>query len=82
MPGKIRERIILRVTEKHLKDNAIIGHNQCRFTRGKSCLMSLISFYDKVTHLAKQEKPADIIFLDFSRAFSVVSHNVQTKCLA
>lgn len=51
VPCKITE-IILRVIEKHLKDKAAIGHSQHRFMRGKACLMNLISFYDKVTHLS------------------------------
>lgn len=45
------ERIILGGTEKHLKDNAVIGHSQQGFMGGKSCLSLLISFYDRVTHL-------------------------------
>ncbi|RMC19206.1 hypothetical protein DUI87_03811 [Hirundo rustica rustica] len=33
--------------EKHLKDNIVIGQNQHNFSRGKSRLSNLISFYDK-----------------------------------
>lgn len=51
LPGKIME-IILGVVEKHLKDNAVVGQSQHGFSRGKSCLMNLIAFYDRVTHLA------------------------------
>lgn len=54
MPGKITEKIILGVAEKHLKDNAVIGHSQHNFMRAKSCLTNLISFYYKVTHPADQ----------------------------
>lgn len=44
--------------------------------RVKSCLMNLISFYNRVTRLADQGKPVDLIFLDFSKAFDTVSHNI------
>lgn len=44
--------IILRVTEKHLKDNAVIGHSQRGFMRGKSYLTNL-TFYDRVNHLGE-----------------------------
>ena len=54
VPGKIMEKVILGVTEKHLRDNTVIGHSQHGFTRGKSCSANLISFYDKVTHLVDQ----------------------------
>ncbi|KAJ7428106.1 hypothetical protein WISP_01889 [Willisornis vidua] len=45
--GKFMEKIILGSIEKHLKDNAAIGHRQHGFMRGKSCLLNLISFHDK-----------------------------------
>jgi len=59
-----------------LRDNAVIGHSQHVFTRGKSCLTSLISFCDKVTHLADQGKLVDVVVLDFSKALDTVSHSV------
>ncbi|KAJ7412797.1 hypothetical protein WISP_94411 [Willisornis vidua] len=49
VPGKVMEKIIVgkHNIENHLKDNAVIGHSQHGFMRGKSCLSNLISFYDK-----------------------------------
>ena len=76
VPGKIMEKIILEVIEAHLRDNAVIGPSQHGFTRGRSCLTNLISFYDKITHLVDQGKPGDVIFLDFSNAFDTVSHRI------
>ncbi|KAJ7400016.1 RNA-directed DNA polymerase from mobile element jockey-like protein [Pitangus sulphuratus] len=70
------EKIILGNIEKHLKDNAVIGHSQNDFMRGKSCLSNWISFHDKLTHVADQGEPADVIFLDFSEAFDTVSHRI------
>ncbi|NWW20033.1 PO22 protein, partial [Falcunculus frontatus] len=75
VPGKVTE-IILGGTEKHLKDNAVIGHSQHGFMRAKSCLSNPTSFYDKVTHPADQGKPVDVTFLDFSKAFDTVSHSI------
>ncbi|KAJ7410618.1 rna-directed dna polymerase from mobile element jockey-like [Pitangus sulphuratus] len=76
VPDKVMGKIILGSIGKHLKDNAVIGYSQHSFMRGKSCLSNLISFYDKVTHLADQGKPGDVIFLDFSKAFDTVSHRI------
>ncbi|PKU30465.1 rna-directed dna polymerase from mobile element hypothetical protein [Limosa lapponica baueri] len=47
VPGKVIEKIILGASERHLKDNAIIRHSQYGFTKGKSSLTNLISFYNK-----------------------------------
>ena len=76
MLGKIMEKIILGVIEKHLKDNAVIGQSQQGFMKGKSCLTNLISFYDKVTHLMDEGKAVDVAFLDFSKAFDTGSHSI------
>ncbi|KAJ7407518.1 rna-directed dna polymerase from mobile element jockey-like [Pitangus sulphuratus] len=46
VPGKVRE-MVLRSTEKHLKDKRVIGYGQQGFRRGKFCLSNLISFCDK-----------------------------------
>ncbi|KAJ7406126.1 RNA-directed DNA polymerase from mobile element jockey-like protein [Pitangus sulphuratus] len=70
VPSNVMEKIILGIIEKYLKGNAVIGHSQHGFMRGKSCLSNLISFYDKVVD---QRKPVDEIFLDFSNAFKTAS---------
>ena len=61
VPGKIMEKIMVRVHEKHLKDNAVIGHSLRRFMRGRSCLTNLIFFYDQ----GDKEKPVGVIFFRF-----------------
>uniref|UniRef100_A0A8B9CHE2 Reverse transcriptase domain-containing protein n=1 Tax=Anser brachyrhynchus TaxID=132585 RepID=A0A8B9CHE2_9AVES len=76
VPGKIMEKMILEVIEAHLGDNAVIGSSQHGFMKGRSRLTNLISFYVKITHIVNQGKPADVIFLDFSKAFDMVSHRI------
>lgn len=44
VPVKMIGKFILGVPEKHLRDNAVIGRNQQRFTREKCYLTNLISF--------------------------------------
>lgn len=75
VPGKIME-IFLGVNEKHLTDNAVIGHSQHGFMRGKSCLINSVSFSSKVTHLLDQGKTVHAFILDFSYLdFVTLSHS-------
>jgi len=59
--GKMME-VILGVTEKDLKDNAVISQSQHGFLKEKLCLTNLITFHDKVTHLVYKGKGADVGF--------------------
>ena len=74
VPEKNREKIMLGLIEKYLKDNVVIGYSQHRFMRRRSCLINLISFYDKVTYLVDQRRPVNVIFFCFSKAFDTASH--------
>ena len=58
----------------HVKDNEGIRPSQHRFMKGRSCLTSLISFYDQVTHLVDEGKAVDVVYLDFSKACDSVAH--------
>ena len=51
VPGKVMEEIVLREIIWHVRDNCGIRPSQHGFTKGKSCLTDLISFYNLVTHL-------------------------------
>jgi len=59
-----------------LKNKAVSGHRQLGFTRGKSCSTHLVSFYDEVTCVVDQGKPADVVAWGFSKAFDAVSHSI------
>jgi len=56
------KKVILGLTEKRLRLNAVIGNSQHGFIMGKSCLSNLICFYGRVTHLVDQGKPGDVVF--------------------
>uniref|UniRef100_A0A8B9BE17 Reverse transcriptase domain-containing protein n=1 Tax=Anser brachyrhynchus TaxID=132585 RepID=A0A8B9BE17_9AVES len=82
VPGKLMEQIILSVIMRHLQGNQAIRPSQHGFMKGRSCLMNLISFYDKVTRLVDEGKAVDVVYFDFSKAFDTVSHNILLKKLA
>jgi len=70
------EKIILGTVERHLKHNAMIKHSQQGFTKRKSLLTNLISFYDEVICLGDEGKVVDVSSLDFSKAFDTVSQRI------
>ena len=69
VPGMVMEQIVLREMMRHVRDNWGIRPSQHGFAKGRSCLTNLISFYDLVTCLVDEGKAADVVYLDFSKAF-------------
>uniref|UniRef100_A0A8C3J464 Reverse transcriptase domain-containing protein n=1 Tax=Calidris pygmaea TaxID=425635 RepID=A0A8C3J464_9CHAR len=76
VPGKVMERLILDVISKQVEERGVIGSGQHGFTKGKSCMTNLIAFYDAITGWLDEGRAADVIYLDFSKAFDTVSHNI------
>ncbi|GAB0210022.1 mitochondrial enolase superfamily member 1 [Grus japonensis] len=69
------EQLILGVINKHVEEKKVIGSGQHGFTKGKSCLTNLIAFYDDMTGWVDKGRAVDV-YLDFSKAFDTVSHNI------
>ena len=74
IPGKVMEWILLGSITSQMKH--VVGKSQHGFTKGRSCLTNLVAFYDKVTCLVDMGRAADIVYLDFSKAFDTVPHSL------
>jgi len=74
--GKVMEHLILEVIIKQVEEKKVIRSSQHGFTKGKSCLTNLIAFYDAMTGWVDEGRAVDVVYLDFSKAFDTVSHNI------
>ncbi|CAM4571371.1 unnamed protein product [Caretta caretta] len=70
------EQVLKESILKHLEERKVIRNSQHGFIKSKSCLTNLIAFYDEITGSVDEGKAADVLFLDFSKAFDTVSHSI------
>ena len=71
---RIFESIMRDFIVAHLESTDIISRSQHGFRKGGSCLSNLLQFLDQVTRIIEDDECADVIYLDFAKAFDKVPH--------
>ncbi|CAM5176216.1 unnamed protein product [Eretmochelys imbricata] len=70
------EQIIIQSICVHREDNQAISNTRHGFVKNKSCQTNLRSFFDRVTSLVDRGEAVDVVYLDLSKAFDTVSHDL------
>ena len=73
---KVFERVVRSAIVKHLEYNDLLPKNQHGFISGRSTLSQLLQQIEQMIRAWEDEKSTDTVYLDFSKAFDKVDHNI------
>ena len=59
-----------------INDNDLLYEHQFGFQKGQSTYMALVILLDKISEALENEECVVGVFLDFSKAFDTVDHNI------
>jgi len=76
VPGKVVGQILLETILRHMENKDVTGDSPHGFTKGKLCLTNFMAFCDRVTALVGKKRPTEDIYVDLSKAFDTVLHNI------
>lgn len=72
---KLLKFIIARNMQEHLTKHTLIRDSQYEFTKGKSRLTDLLSFFEMVYEATDKKENYDIIYINFSKVCGKVLHH-------
>lgn len=76
VPCKVMERIVVDHISAFLDVNLILSPHQFGFRAGHSTEDQLLLFYGEVARRVDSGGCVDVVFMDFSKAFDLISHRV------
>ena len=76
LPGKILEQIIHKKLDSFCEENKILNENQGGFRKSHSTIATVASFTDNLYNAINNKSISIATFIDFSKAFDTVNHNI------
>ena len=76
---KVMETFIRDKIVDHLTENKLLSEAQHGFRRGRSCLTNLLESLEGWTEIIDEGNCIDVAYLDFRKAFDLVSHELLTN---
>ena len=78
---KLFERVIRKKMVDFVELHNIINPNQHGFRSGRNCLTQLLHHVDEIMNDLCDDNNADVLYLDFSKAFDKVDHEILLRKL-
>ena len=76
---KIFERVLRERIVRFVEENNLLSNDQYGFRPGRSTILQLLVHIDNVIEILERNKNADVLYLDFAKAFDKVCHKTLLK---
>ena len=73
---KLFERVMRLNIVKHLEENNLLSEDQHGFRQYRSTVTQLLAHIDNIIQILETSDNADVIYLDFAKAFDKVDHGI------
>ena len=74
--SKVFERVIIKRLTAYLDKLGIFNEGQHGFRSGRSTTSQLLEHIQKIVHILEEDITADVVYLDFAKAFDKVDHEI------
>ena len=78
---KVFEKVVSKKLVSYLDEHFLFNPNQHGFRRGRSCISELLCHFEEILSILESGGCADVVYLDFSKAFDKVDFQILLKKL-